>query len=117
MPPGHSRTRANSWRARRMASSSASAVLPIVRQARLAQGLAARPASAAWGAAPAVAGKTAVLIARTLALMLAGTPPGRILCLTFTKAAAAEMANRLATRQGPVDQHRGLAGAGRRGHP
>jgi ATP-dependent helicase/nuclease subunit A len=32
--------------------------------------------------------------------LLAGVPPGRILCLTFTKAAAAEMATRLALRLG-----------------
>jgi ATP-dependent helicase/nuclease subunit A len=35
-----------------------------------------------------------------LRLLLAGVPPGRILCLTFTKAAAAEMATRLALRLG-----------------
>ncbi len=77
---------------------SQAAAAPIVRQARLAQGLAVRPTYSTWVAASAGAGKTTVLIDRTLALMLAGTPPGRILCLTFTKAAAAEMANRLATR-------------------
>ncbi|MEI9982584.1 MAG: UvrD-helicase domain-containing protein [Aliidongia sp.] len=36
-----------------------------------------------------------MLTDRVLNLLLAGTKPGRILCLTFTKAAAAEMANRL----------------------
>ncbi|MBT4738765.1 MAG: double-strand break repair helicase AddA, partial [Rhodospirillaceae bacterium] len=41
-------------------------------------------------------GKTKVLTDRVLALMLSGTAPHRILCLTFTKAAAAEMANRIA---------------------
>src|SRR5206468_6783873 len=35
---------------------------------------------------------------RLLALMLGGTHPGRILCLTFTRAAAAEMANRINDR-------------------
>ena len=48
--------------------------------------------------ASAGAGKTKVLIDRVLALMLAGSRPDRILCLTFTKAAAAEMANRLHER-------------------
>jgi ATP-dependent helicase/nuclease subunit A len=51
-----------------------------------------------WVAASAGTGKTKVLTDRVLALMLAGSPPERILCLTFTKAAAAEMANRLNAR-------------------
>src|SRR5260221_11900335 len=70
----------------------------IDRQAKLDQQRAVRPSHSVWVPASAGAGKTTVLIDRTLALMLAGTPPGRILCLTFTKAAAAEMANRLADR-------------------
>ena len=61
---------------------------------------AADPAHSAWVAANAGTGKTHVLIDRITRLMLAGTPPGRILCLTFTKAAAAEMANRLHQRLG-----------------
>jgi ATP-dependent helicase/nuclease subunit A len=51
-----------------------------------------------WVAASAGTGKTKVLTDRVLALMLAGSAPQRILCLTFTKAAAAEMANRLNER-------------------
>src|SRR5262249_44286594 len=43
-------------------------------------------------------GKTRVLTERLLALMLGGTDPARLLCLTFTRAAAAEMANRLNAR-------------------
>jgi ATP-dependent helicase/nuclease subunit A len=39
-----------------------------------------------------------VLVDRVIRLMLAGTEPSRIMCLTFTKAAAAEMANRLFER-------------------
>jgi ATP-dependent helicase/nuclease subunit A len=51
-----------------------------------------------WVVASAGTGKTKVLTDRVLNLLLSGTPPGRILCLTFTKAAAAEMANRLNER-------------------
>ena len=36
-----------------------------------------------------------MLTDRVLSLLLAGTAPGRILCLTFTRAAAAEMSNRI----------------------
>src|SRR5699024_6832464 len=46
--------------------------------------------------ASAGTGKTKVLTDRVLTLMLHGTLPERLLCLTFTKAAAAEMRNRLA---------------------
>lgn len=59
---------------------------------------AADPSASVWVAASAGTGKTKVLTDRVLTLLLAGTPPERILCLTFTKAAAAEMANRLAER-------------------
>ncbi len=62
------------------------------------QRAAADPAASVWVAASAGTGKTKVLTDRVLALLLAGTLPQRILCLTFTKAAAAEMANRIAGR-------------------
>ena len=52
----------------------------------------------AWVAASAGSGKTKVLTDRVLSLLLAGGDPGRILCLTFTKAAAAEMAVRVTGR-------------------
>ena len=45
--------------------------------------------------ASAGSGKTQVLTARVLRLLLGGVLPEQILCVTFTKAAAAEMANRL----------------------
>lgn len=48
-----------------------------------------------WVEASAGTGKTTVLTRRVLSLLLTKTPPSRILCLTFTKAAAAEMANRI----------------------
>ncbi len=56
---------------------------------------AAHPRASVWVAASAGTGKTTVLTERLLRLMLDGTDPSRILCLTFTRAAAAEMANRL----------------------
>ncbi|MDP6604278.1 MAG: double-strand break repair helicase AddA [Rhodospirillales bacterium] len=61
---------------------------------------AADPATSIWVAASAGTGKTKVLTDRVLSLLLAGTPPQKILCLTFTKAAAAEMATRIADRLG-----------------
>lgn len=57
---------------------------------------AADPTASVWVAASAGTGKTKILTDRVLNLMLAGTPPHRILCITFTKAAAAEMSIRLA---------------------
>lgn len=63
-----------------------------------AQFLAADPKISAWVAASAGTGKTKVLTDRLLNLLLHGVTPERILCLTFTKAAASEMANRLMSR-------------------
>src|ERR1700754_2970098 len=54
------------------------------------------PGRSVWVGASAGTGKTKVLTDRVLRLMLARTPPDRILCITFTRAAAAEMANRIA---------------------
>lgn len=62
------------------------------------QARAADPARNVWVAASAGSGKTQVLAARILRLMLAGVPPERILALTFTRAAAAEMQARVLTR-------------------
>ncbi len=64
------------------------------------QRAAADPERSVWVSANAGTGKTHVLVDRIARLLLAGTPPGRILCLTFTRAAAAEMANRLGKRLG-----------------
>ena len=66
-------------------------------EAEFEQARASDPAASAWVGASAGSGKTKVLTDRVLRLLLApGTRPGAILCLTFTKAAAAEMAHRLA---------------------
>ena len=66
----------------------------------LAQRSASDPTASAWVSASAGTGKTRVLTDRVLRLMLTGAAPDRILCLTFTKAASAEMANRLNKRLG-----------------
>ncbi len=58
------------------------------------------PDHSVWVAANAGSGKTHVLVDRVIRLMLSGTPPDKILCITFTKAAAAEMASRLHGRLG-----------------
>ena len=65
-----------------------------------AQRRAASPESSVWVSASAGTGKTKVLTDRVLALLLAGVLPARILCLTFTRAAAAEMSNRISRQLG-----------------
>ena len=62
------------------------------------QAAAADPATSAWVSANAGTGKTHVLTMRVLRLLLAGTAPERILALTYTKAAAAEMSKRVFAR-------------------
>ncbi|RAI60621.1 double-strand break repair helicase AddA [Roseicella frigidaeris] len=65
------------------------------------QRAASDPAVSAWVGASAGSGKTKVLIDRVLRLLLdPAQVPGRILCLTFTRAAAAEMQSRLRKRLG-----------------
>ncbi|MDX2028033.1 MAG: double-strand break repair helicase AddA [Alphaproteobacteria bacterium] len=59
---------------------------------------ASHPDSSVWVSASAGSGKTRVLTDRVLRLLLDGVPPQKILCLTYTKAAAAEMSNRIAGR-------------------
>ena len=59
------------------------------------QRAASDPVAAAWVAANAGSGKTHVLAQRVIRLLLRGTKPEKILCLTYTKAAAANMANRV----------------------
>ncbi|MBB4264716.1 double-strand break repair helicase AddA [Roseospira visakhapatnamensis] len=78
-------------------ASSPGALDPVALAGR-EQRRAADPAVSAWVAASAGSGKTKVLTDRVLNLLLEDTAPERILCLTFTKAAAAEMANRVADR-------------------
>lgn len=67
----------------------------IPEQTRRNQALAAKPDLSAWVAANAGSGKTHVLVNRVLRLLLDGVAPGRMLCITYTKAAAANMSNRV----------------------
>ncbi|MCB9959322.1 MAG: double-strand break repair helicase AddA [Rhodospirillaceae bacterium] len=62
---------------------------------QVTQNKASDPERSAWVSASAGTGKTRVLTDRVLRLLLGGTPPDRLLCITFTKAAAAEMAKRV----------------------
>jgi len=61
---------------------------------------AARPDASTWLGANAGSGKTRVLTDRVARLLLNGVEPQHILCLTYTKAAASEMQNRLFKRLG-----------------
>ena len=63
-----------------------------------AQAQAAAPDAHVWLSASAGTGKTHVLTARVFRLLLQGVRPENILCLTFTKAGAAEMADRIHDR-------------------
>ena len=62
------------------------------------QRLASDPARSVWVSANAGSGKTHVLTQRVVRLLLAGARPSAILCLTYTKAAASEMSNRVFRR-------------------
>lgn len=62
------------------------------------QGKAANPRDSVWVSANAGSGKTYVLTDRVIRLLLDGTDPSKILCLTYTKAAAAVMQNRVFAR-------------------
>ena len=70
-------------------------ILEVPADTKHAQGRATSPDASAWVSANAGSGKTHVLVWRVIRLLIAGTDPGRILCLTYTKAAAATMAARV----------------------
>jgi ATP-dependent helicase/nuclease subunit A len=69
--------------------------LAIPESLRQRQARASNPKTSAWVSANAGSGKTHVLTQRVLRLLLDGTPPAQILCLAYTKAAAANMADRV----------------------
>jgi ATP-dependent helicase/nuclease subunit A len=68
---------------------------PIPASVRDAQARASDPTASAFVSANAGSGKTHVLVQRVVRLLLDGVPPEKILCITFTKAAAANMAQRV----------------------
>ncbi len=68
-------------------------VIPRETQSRQAE--AADPVNSVWVSANAGSGKTYVLSRRVIRLLLQGVDPSRILCLTYTRAAAANMVNKV----------------------
>jgi ATP-dependent helicase/nuclease subunit A len=68
--------------------------------ARAKQALASDPGASVFVSANAGSGKTYVLVNRVIRLLLDGVPPEKILCVTFTKAAAANMAERVFSKLG-----------------
>ncbi len=75
-----------------------SRALAVPEALRRRQAHASNPKSSAWVSANAGSGKTHVLTQRVLRLLLDGTPPAQLLCLAYTKAAAANMADRVFTK-------------------
>src|SRR5262245_10327870 len=71
------------------------ALAAVPEKTRRAQAAAADPAASAWVSANAGTGKTHVLTMRILRVLLDGVEPERVLALTYTKAAAAEMSARV----------------------
>ncbi len=69
--------------------------LVIPADTKEAQARASDPRNSAWVSANAGSGKTHVLSQRVVRLLLEGTEPSKILCLTYTRAAAANMSNRV----------------------
>ena len=67
----------------------------IPEEVKRKQSEASDPGISAWVAANAGSGKTFVLVCRVINLLLNGVAPEKILCITFTKAAAANMAKRV----------------------
>ncbi|MGY3441468.1 MULTISPECIES: double-strand break repair helicase AddA [unclassified Bradyrhizobium] len=76
------------------------AARPIPPAVRDAQARASDPKASTFVSANAGSGKTHVLVQRVIRLLLSGVPPEKILCITFTKAAAANMAERVFTTLG-----------------
>ena len=65
----------------------------LIHHASAAQAYASDPAASTFVSANAGTGKTKLLTDRVLRLLLAGAPADSILCVTYTRAAAAEMRN------------------------
>ena len=68
---------------------------PVPPETKESQARASDPKNSAWVSANAGSGKTHVLSERVIRLLLRGIDPSKILCLTYTRAAAANMSNRV----------------------
>jgi len=90
----------------RVTDNTARNVAPVKPDPNILQERASNPEYSVWVGASAGTGKTKVLTDRVLRLLLPradgrpGTAPGRIVCLTFTKAAANEMSLRINKKLG-----------------
>ena len=82
------------------ASRMVKAIRPIPPAVRDKQASASNPGASSFVSANAGSGKTHVLVQRVIRLLLTGVAPEKILCITFTKAAAANMAERVFTTLG-----------------
>ena len=82
------------------------AAASIPSEVRRKQSEASDPEASAWVAANAGSGKTYVLAQRVINLLLKGVEPEKILCITFTKAAAANMSKQVFDRLAAVDHAR-----------
>src|SRR5213078_2259516 len=82
-------------RRRRCAGGMVKAPRTIPPPVRDTQARASDPAASSFVSANAGSGKTHVLVQRVIRLLLGGVAPEKILCITFTKAAAANMAERV----------------------
>ena len=70
----------------------------VIDRASAYQAIASDPMASVFVSANAGTGKTKLLTDRVLRLLLSGAPPEGILCVTYTRAAAAEMRNRIFKR-------------------
>jgi len=67
----------------------------MIEEVQRKQSIASDPQYSIWTSASAGSGKTTVLVKRLLRMFLCGIEPSKILCITFTNTAAAEMRNRI----------------------
>lgn len=70
----------------------------MIARASTAQAAASDPSASVFVSANAGTGKTKLLTDRVLRLLLSGAPPDGILCVTYTRTAAAEIRNRIFKR-------------------
>src|SRR6476620_6734522 len=86
------------WRTGNRGMVKAARIIPDA--VRATQARASDPAASAFVSANAGSGKTHVLVQRVIRPLLADVAPEKILCITFTKAAAANMSERVFTTLG-----------------